>query len=220
MQPIDVRGETDPASPAQRFTARLSKPASAVALRGRLLNAESAGNEQTVNGLMYDDAAIEASQAIVGARRRYVLGAGRSKAFAALMAWDLSVGLSQVIHVDDSTNPALDLLTDVRSTDVLVVFSFRRYLRMPVAVAKEFTRAGGLVVAITDDRDAPIADVANVTVIVPTISESNSDSPTGVSSTVHLIATLANASAKGARRRIEERERLSGLLTRFEGGPA
>lgn len=207
--------QEDPDTPSRRYAARLTAPASGIVLRQKILRTELDRLSQTIEHLESDQAVIEASQAIVGARRRFVLGAGRSSAFAGLCAWDLSVGLSQVFHVDEGAIRALDVLTDVRSSDVLIVYSFRRYRSHPIVVAREFAASGGLVVAITDSDEAPIRDSAEVVVTVPTTSASVADSPTGVAAATHVITTLAIASSKGARRRLDERERLSSLLNEF-----
>jgi DNA-binding MurR/RpiR family transcriptional regulator len=149
---------------------------------------------------------------VVAARRRYVTGTAKSLAFATLLAADLSVGLSHVQLVDEATVHGLDVLPEVGASDVLVAFSFRRYRRETVAFARAFAAAGGVLVAITDDEDAPLAAVATQTVVVDTDSASFADSPTAVVAVSHVLATLAAASAKGARRRIAARDRLAADL--------
>jgi DNA-binding MurR/RpiR family transcriptional regulator len=202
-------------SPEDRFEARLQKKSSTAVLRGRIVEAEVRNLTATFDHLGEDDAIVRASGRIVAARRRYVLGAGRSSAYATLCAWDLSAGLSQVLLIDESAVRAIDVLADVRPTDVLVVFSFRRYRRDSVIVAQQFSEAGGTVVAVTDSLDAPIAHYATEVVTVPTVSVSYADSPTGVAAVIHLLSTLTTASAKGARRRFAERERLSKIVASY-----
>lgn len=199
-------------SPEDRFAARLQARSSSTALRARIVETELGNLRATFEHLAEDDALVHAAARIVAARRRFVLGAGKSFAYATLLAWDLSAGLAQVLLIDEGAVRSIDVLSDVRPTDVLVVFSFRRYQRQSILIAEQFEAAGGTVIAVTDAADAPVADFAVETVTVPTTSASYSDSPTGVAAVIHLLSALTTASAKGARRRLAERERISRVL--------
>ena len=199
-------------SPGDRYTARLQARSSATALRARIVETELANLRDTFSHLGEDDSLVHASSRIVAARRRYVLGAGKSFAYATLFAWDLSAGLAQVLLIDEGAVRSIDVLSDVRPTDVLVVFSFRRYQRQSIIIAEQFAASGGIVIAVTDAGNAPIARFAAETVTVPTTSASYADSPTGVAAVIHLLSALTTASAKGARRRFAEREKLSRVL--------
>lgn len=196
--------------PGERFAQRLAGAgrASSEALARRVVGQEVAhldGALEAVAGALPRAAAL-----VVAARRRFVVGTAKSAAYATLLAADLSVGLSHVHLVDPAG--ALDVLPEVGASDVLVAFSFRRYRRETVAFARAFADAGGALVAITDDGGAPLAGVAAVTVVVDTRSASFADSPTAVVAAAHVLATLAAASAKGARRRIAARDRLAADL--------
>ncbi|MFG1954854.1 MurR/RpiR family transcriptional regulator [Micromonospora sp. NPDC048830] len=202
-------------SPKDRYAARLQMNMSAANLRARVLDAELRNLQRTFDHLGEDDSLVRAASGIVSTRRRFIIGAGKSLAHATLLAWDLAAGLGQVLLVDEVTVRSLDVLLDVRPTDVLVAFSFRRYQRRTVTVAEEFAAQGGLVIGITDAPDAPIARFAHEVVVVPTVSASYADSPTAVAAVIHLLTTLTTASAKGARRRLAERERLHQALDTY-----
>jgi DNA-binding MurR/RpiR family transcriptional regulator len=92
---------------------------------------------------------------------------------------------------------------------VLIAFTMRRYRRDTIELCRQFRNAGGSVLAITDDSESPVARIADVSVIVSTESASYADSPTAVAAISHLVTTLATASAKGARRRLSERDRIT-----------
>ncbi len=53
------------------------------------------------------------------------------------------------------------------------------------------------------------AQLADQSIFVATGSASYVDSPTVIASVLHVLATLTTASAKGARRRLGERDRLN-----------
>lgn len=201
-----------PGSPQERYEQRLRRPSSAEQLRARLVAAEQQNFADALSRLADDPFLIEAAASLVAARRRFVLGAGRSRALAALAAADLAAGLAQVVLIDGAANRAIDVLGDVRDTDVLLALSFRRYDGTTLAIAEEFAAEGGTVIGVADDAEAPIARLAQCTIVVPTASASSADSPTAIASAIHLLSTLTIASAKGARRRLQNRERLRDLL--------
>lgn len=213
-------------TPDQRFGARLGKhtpdrPSSAAALQARLIRRETHTLDEAFDRVSADGSVLSAASAVVAARRRFVIGTGKAFAYASLLAIDLSAGLAHVSLVDGTLVRHLDILTDVRDTDVLVAFSFRRYRRETVTFAEQFAAAGGSVIAVTDDDDAPLTRIAEHVVVVPTDSASHVDSPTAVAAVAHLLATLTTASAKGARRRLAERERIAGALDiHWEAPPA
>lgn len=198
-------------SPSARYRARMESTSSAT-LQARLVQSELENLAEVLERLTADGSVRRAAAITVAARRRFVIGSGKSHAYANLLATDLSAAVAQVSLVDDSSLSALDLLSDVRDTDVLIAFSFRRYRRSTVEIAVQFAAAGGTVVAITDDATSPLARCASECVEVVTDSASYADSPTAVAATIHLLSTLTTASAKGARRRFADRDRLSAAL--------
>ena len=197
------------ASPGQRFGARLQRPSSATALQARVIEQETRNLAEAFRLVAGDGSVVGAAATIVAARRRFVAGTGKAFAYASLLAGDLSAGMSNVTLLDGTVVRPLDVLGDVRDTDVLVAVSLRRYRRETIAVAEQFAQAGGTVVAVTDADDAPLAAIAAQAIVVPTDSASFADSPTAVAAVVHLLATVTTASAKGARRRLAQRDRLS-----------
>jgi DNA-binding MurR/RpiR family transcriptional regulator len=213
MTPLrDPGPPRDPATPDERFAQRLGGSAgsgSADALQRRVAAQEAEHLPGALAAVVEQGSLPRAAALVVGARRRFVSGTAKSYGHAALLAGDLAVGLSHVHLVDGATVPALDVLSEVSSSDVLVAYSFRRYRRETVQLARHFAAAGGVLVAVTDHPDAPLAEVAAEVVVVDTESASYADSPTAVVAVSHVLATLAAASAKGARRRIATRDRLA-----------
>lgn len=203
-------------SPHERFDARLQRRSSAV-LKTRLLAAETDSLKTAVQTLAADVSIERASAHIVKARRRFIYGAAKSFGYAALMANDMNASLTHVHLINGTVTSILDVLSDVRSTDVMVVFSMRRYRREVVETATRFKEAGGVLIVITDSPNAPLASVADEMVLVQTSSASYTDSSVAVVLVLHLLSTLTAASAKGARRRLQERDRLSNELNLYIG---
>lgn len=195
-------------SPHERYDARLQRRSSTL-LQHRVVEQERASIGEALDQILADDAIAQAAARIVAARRRFIIGSAKSFSYASLLAFDLGVGLSQVTLIDGTVVRGVDVLSDVRSSDLMVAFSFRRYRRDTVDIARRFTEAGGELVAVTDFEDAPLAKLADQCIYVATGSASYVDSPTVVASVLHVLATLTTASAKGARRRLVERDRLN-----------
>lgn len=204
--------DRDLTSPKDRFAERIQPRTSSIALRAQLIERETENLREAFDRFSQDDALVEAAALVVSARRRFIAGYGKSFSYATLLAWDLAAGISQVTLIDGTTIRPIDVLSDTRATDVLVAFSFRRYQRQTVSLVEHFARAGGTVIAITDDERAPVAVHARRTLIVPTGSASYVDSPTAVAAISHLLSALTTASAKGARRRLAKRDRFSATL--------
>lgn len=205
----DTAGNRGPDSPAGRFGARMAARPSATSLQTRLVKKELETLHAVYESLEADQTVARAAATVVGARRRFVIGAGRSAAFALLLDVDLSLGVSQVTLIDGLIIRPMDVLTDVRATDVLIAFSMRRYRRETVQFVEQFVERGGTVVAITDSPDSPLMPFAKDAIVVSTASESVTDTATPVAAVIHLLAALTTASAKGARRRLQEREIIS-----------
>lgn len=195
-----------------RYRARIRRTTSSADLMDRVAEQEQENLRRTLDALRTNGTLQVAARRIVAARRRFVLGSGKSQAYARLLATDLAAGLAGVTLVDAGSAGALDMLSDTRPGDLLVAFSLRRYVRDTLAIAREFHAAGGTIVGVTDASDAPLAATADVTIVVGTSSASYVDSPTAVAAAVHLLATLTTASAKGARRRLDRRGRLAESL--------
>ena len=196
------------ASPHERYDARLQRRSSTM-LQRRVVEQERASIDGALDQILTDESIAQAAARIVAARRRFIIGSAKSFSYASLLAFDLGVGLSQVTLIDGTVVRGVDVLADVRANDLMVAFSFRRYRRDTVDIARRFVEAGGELVAVTDFEDAPLAKLADQCIYVATGSASYVDSPTVVASVLHVLATLTTASAKGARRRLVERDRLN-----------
>jgi DNA-binding MurR/RpiR family transcriptional regulator len=199
-------------SPDERYGARLQRRSTATALLQQVVAQETANLGASLDRLQADGSLEQAARRIVAAKRRFVTGGSKSWSYASLLATDLSASMANVILIDGTVVRAVDVLSDVRPGDVLVAFSLRRYARSTIAVAEEFAAAGGSVIGVTDDAKSAVARVADVSVVVSTDSASYADSPTAVAAVVHILATLAAASAKGARRRLARRDAITARL--------
>ncbi|SDR80289.1 SIS domain-containing protein [Friedmanniella luteola] len=197
----------------------VARPRASTQLKHRLLEAHRA---ELAAGLAWasSDPSLEAAAALVtGSRRRFVIGAATSFTYASLLAAKLSAALAKVTLVDGTIVRPLDLLSDVRDSDVMIAVSFSPYRRYTVEAAVPFVRAGGALVVITDAPDAPLVAHATEAVVIDAPGD-RSDSarlhpesplapPVVVAMVIDVLTALSSASAKGAQRRIADRERLA-----------
>lgn len=193
-------------SPGDRFGERLRTNLSAEAIQARVIEHEIQMLTHTLQNLAASGDVPRAAALILGARRRYICGEGKSAAFAQLVNSDLSATLSNVFLVDGRGLTGITVLSDVRASDVLIVFSMRRYREEVVRLGRLFAEAGGQLIVITDSENAPLSSIATTLIKVDTGSASYADSPTSIASVCHLLSTLTTASAKGARRRLAARD--------------
>ncbi|GAA2896123.1 hypothetical protein Acy02nite_61720 [Actinoplanes cyaneus] len=209
---------TSRTTPADRFDRNVQRRSARV-LKQRVLDQQRAEFDQALEWAAEHESIEHAAGLIVSARRRYLIGYGKSLSYASLLASDLSAGLSGVHLVDGVPLRALDVLSDIRQGDLLVAVSLERYRRETVEVASAYVRHGGDLVLITDAEDAPLTGVAAARIVVGTGSASYVKSPTSIVLALHLLATLTIASAKGAGRRLRERDELAAELGLYWEGP-
>ncbi len=198
-------------TPAERFDRNVQRRSARV-LKQRVLEQQRAEFDRALAWAAEHDAIERAAALLVSARRRYLIGYGKSLSYASLLAADLSAGLSGVHLVDGASLRALDVLSDIRRGDLLLAVSMQRYRRETVEVASAYVRHGGDLVLVTDAEDAPLTGIATAGVVIGTGSASYANSPTSVVLALHLLATLTIASSKGAGRRLRDRDALAAEL--------
>lgn len=199
-----------------------SAPRSASVLKQRVIAAHRGEFEQGLAWAAADPSLEHAAAAVTRARRRFVIGASTSFTYASLLAAKLSAALAQVTLVDGTIVRPLEILADVRDTDVMIAISIHRYRAYTVDNARSFAAAGGQLVVITDSPTNPLVPLAAVAVVVgrsgagtPAAAadlrvhpETPGVSPPVLALVIDTITTLSAASSKGAGRRFAERERL------------
>ncbi len=104
----------------------------------------------------------QAVNALVGAKRVYVLGAGSCRALANFLAYYLKLLLPDVRLVSTSSETEiLEEMFHIGPEDAVVGLSFPRYSSKAVKAVHFAHTRGAQVVAITDSQRSPISDFAN-----------------------------------------------------------
>ena len=115
---------------------------------------------------------VAAARTLASARRIYCLGLRSSHSVAWHLHYVLTLVSDRSIHIDGIAATGADALARATNRDVLLVASVMPYTRQTIELAEYAVEQGITVVAITDSEVAPLAQIAQHTVIVPTDSPS------------------------------------------------
>ena len=118
------------------------------------------------------DRLVAAARTLASARRIYCLGLRSSHSVAWHLHYVLTLVSDRSVHIDGIAATGADALARATSRDVLLVASVMPYTRQTIELAEYAVEQGITVVAITDSEVAPLAQIAQHTVIVPTDSPS------------------------------------------------
>ncbi|MGC1558749.1 MAG: MurR/RpiR family transcriptional regulator [Bradyrhizobium sp.] len=118
------------------------------------------------------DRLVAAARALASARRIYCLGLRSSHSVAWHLHYVLTLVGDRSIHIDGIGATGADALARATNRDILLVASVMPYTRLTVELAEYAARRGIAVVAITDSEVAPLAQIAQDVIVVPTESPS------------------------------------------------
>ena len=103
-----------------------------------------------------------AVQAILGAKRVYIVGARSTAMLAGFLGYYLNYMLNNVHVVTASgTGEMFERIVGIRPEDLLIAFSFPRYSASTAKAADYCRSTGATVIAITDNPDSPLAQCAD-----------------------------------------------------------
>lgn len=174
---------------------RIRRPASADPLV-RAAAAETANVATTLEGV--DRAAYAATVRALAdeARRVWVLSSDASAGVAHQFADNLSMLRGEVTMLGGPPPRLVRQIAGVERGDTVVAIDLRRYERWVLDAAGQMVERGARLVALTDSRLSPLADLATVTLVVRAEGVGPFDSYVGV---LALLNTLAAAAADGLR---------------------
>lgn len=199
---------------AQVASQKLKGNAGQAAEMVKTLDAQIAG--------LADPAAIEtmvaAASSIARARNVYCLGLRSSHAVAWHVHYVLSLIGRRSVFLDGFAGVGLDPLALSGRRDVLFVVSVLPYTRVTVEAAEHAKAAGLRVVAVTDSEVAPLAQLADDVVHVPTASPSFFHTMTPALAVAEIItaivAGILGDAAVEALRRADAHQRIFNVHVR------
>lgn len=103
------------------------------------------------------DAKIDAViDAILAARKVWVIGFRSSHAFASYLQWQLTQVIEQIVAIPDGGQTLGEHVVSFDSRDLVVVFGLRRRVALTDKLLKSISRSGARLLYITDEGVAPL----------------------------------------------------------------
>ena len=134
-----------------------------------------------------------AADALVGAKRVFVMGAGSSLALATFLFHYLQLVFDNVLLIEATSEAQiLQQLVHVTSDDAIIAISFPRYSKKAARALKYASSQGMTAIAITDSKASPLAQSASHVLLARSDMVSFVDSLVGPLSVINaLIVTTA-----------------------------
>jgi len=149
-----------------------------------------------------------AVNAILGARRIYLLGLRAAASLSSFMGFYLSLIFEDVRIVNDAyVSEAFEQIINISKEDVFIAISFPRYSRRTVKAMGFAKDMGAKTIAITDSELSPLAEMANITLCAKSDMVSFLDS---------LVAPLSLINALIVALGTRSEEKLSATFERLE----
>ncbi len=150
----------------------------------------------------------ESVQAIVGAKRLYVLGIRSSSSLSGFLSFYFRLIFDNVIHVDEATT-IFEQIGRIGEGDVIIGISFPRYSQR-TAKALNFARSqGATVIAITDSEESPVAQCAHHLLLAQSDMASFVDSLVAPLSMINaLLVSVARQRSEEVSRTLENLEKI------------
>ena len=115
---------------------------------------------------------VNAAKALASAQRIYCLGLRSSHSIAWHLHYVLTLVGDRSVHIDGIGATGSDALARATNKDVLLVASVMPYTRLTIELAEYAVSQGIAIVSVTDSEVAPLAQIAQHTIIVSTESPS------------------------------------------------
>ena len=148
--------------------------------------------------------------AILNARNIYILGVRSVAPLANFLGYYLNYMFNNVrIVTASSTSEMFEQIVGIGREDVVVAFSFPRYSAATLRAAQYCRTTGATVIAITDNREAPLAQSADRVICAKSDMVSLVDSLVAPLSVVNaLIVAIASKREKELHRTFDALERI------------
>lgn len=159
--------------------------------------------EQTDRKSFYDSV-----QAIVNARRIYVLGVRSSSSLSSFLSFYFRLVFDSVIHVDEGTT-IFEQLGRIGDNDVIIGISFPRYSQRTVKALRFARNQGATVIAITDSPESSVAQTAHHLLLAQSDMASFVDSLVAPLSMINaLLVSVARQRADEVAKTLENLEKI------------
>lgn len=147
-------------------------------------------------------------QAIVNARRIYVLGVRSSSSLSGFLSFYFRLVFDNVIHVDEGTT-IFEQIGRIGENDVIIGISFPRYSQRTVKALRFARNQGATVIAITDTAESSVAKTAHHLLLAQSDMASFVDSLVAPLSMINaLLVSVARQRAEEVAKTLENLEKI------------
>lgn len=155
------------------------------------------------------------TETLVCAQRVYIIGVRSSASLASFLSFYLNLILPNVRHVQTSTASELfEQILRIGEGDVLVAISFPRYSKRTRKAISYAKSRGAAVVGITDSRNSPIAQEADMSLTAKSDMASFADSLAAPLSVINAL--IASISMKKEKEVVDTFERLEKIWDEYD----
>lgn len=165
-------------SPLDRFHQKEGESEEGETLLERTMNFDISNIEETFKGI--SDADIREAIRLICREDNslYIVGGRKMTGVSYYAAIQLATLHPDVTEVNTDPSLIADAIVNVGARDVLLLFDFRRYMKISRQLAGVFKENGGKVIVISDSPICPCADLADILFIIKTKGVSIFDSYT------------------------------------------
>lgn len=175
--------------------------------------------KETIAGLD-DEAMTKAVDAILKARKIYIMGLRSSAPLSSFMHFYMTLLFDDVIHIhSNSTNEVFEQIMPITNEDIIIGISFPRYSQRTINSMEYAKRKGATVLAITDKDNTAMTECADIKLFAKSSMASFVDSLSAPLSLINaLLVTLGMHRRDHIRSSFESLEILWSQYEVYNGG--
>lgn len=174
--------------------------------------AQAVANVEATFLALVDTQVTAIAQAVLGARKVWVIGFRASHPFAAYLQWQLTQVVENIVAIPGAGQTLGEHLASVTAGDVVIVFGLRRRIARMGLVLDQIGKSSATLLYITDEGEA-FHSGATWHLRCQTLAPGPLFSHVAVMAVCHLIATRCiEAAAAGGRKRLRSIEALNDSL--------
>lgn len=164
---------------------------------------------RTLEGIS-DEVFYGAVDALVKAKRIYIIGVRSSATLAGFLNYNLRMVLDHVRLIETTSGSELfEQIMDIEKGDIMVAISFPRYSKRVINAVSFAKGAGAQVLSLTDSADSPIAAEADHVLVAQSDMASFADSMVAPMSIINaLLVAISRAKAEDVNRRLRRLEEI------------
>lgn len=186
-------------APVEKLRSSLEHPASAADVFACAL-AETQRNIELTRQSLDAHSGAQAVDAILQARRVYIVGYGASSWLGGLLQRSLGLYCDnvQLLASIESSSYGARALTRLQPCDLLIAIAYPRYFADTILLARRARDAGVPVLALTDRVTSPLAPLASVALYAHTESQYFANSEATVLALIEALCSAVAHQAKGS----------------------